>query len=251
MFKKDQIEEGSDEYNELYNLGKEIKYAFVEQQKIRFAGNYDIPKRVSNERWIDAAKLCKAANMNAVVFVNVFFDYIDSRKYKYTIKIGDICGGKLIKDALRTFFSTNIIDNVSSNSVVENKNSINAICSSLQAQANNRSILESNVENYVKYQVKFLFKLQNEVKNLSSDEYKIPSNLLMLRMVAFAIPAWLRVLSAPQDNIVLERFGTEALDQLSGGINGLKECIESKNILGYDRDRLERIISKLKIKLGE
>lgn len=251
MIKKDSNIEETDNYNELYNLGKEIKSAFIEQQRNRFAGNYNIPKRISNEKWISAAKLCKSANMNATVFVSIFFEYIDSIKYKYAIKVGDICGGKLIRDALRTFFSTNIVDNVSSSSVVENSNNLHSVGSSLCSKAINRNILETNVDNYINYQIKFLFKLQHEVKHLSSDEYSIPSNLLMLRMVAFAIPAWLRVLSAPEDHVVVERFGMEALDQLLGGISGLKESIESKNILGYDRDRLERIISELKIRFRE
>lgn len=250
MIKEDNNIDDED-YNELYNLGKEIKNAFIEQQRNRFAGNYNIPKRVSNDKWISAAKLCKSANMNASVFVNIFFEYIDSIKYKYAIKVGDICGGKLVRDALRYFFSTNIVDNVSSSSVVENSNNLHSVGSSLYSKAINKSILETNVENYINYQIKFLFKLQKEIKNLSNDEYSLPSNVLMLRMVAFAIPAWLRVLSAPKDPIIRERFGLEALDQLLGGISGLKESIESKNILGYDRDRLEAIISELKIRFGE
>ena len=41
---------------------------------------------------------------------------------------------------------------------------LNLFHPSLYSKAINKSILETNVENYIKYQIKFLFKLQKEIK---------------------------------------------------------------------------------------
>ena len=241
-----------EDYNELYNLGKEIKNAFIAVQRNRVSKHYRIPKNFSDDKWVDAARLCKGVNLDPTIFVNIFFEYVDNCLRRNTfINPGMLCGGKTICKALKQFFSTSIVKNTDEDTLSEDMEKLNSVGSSFKILTIQKGILETNLSEYIDYQIKFLFKLQQDVKHLSKDENEIPSNILMLRMVAFAIPAWLRIIIAPNDPVVLERFGKEALQQLTGGINGLKECLESRNTLGYDRNKLEGLITKLKIRFGK
>ena len=64
-----------EDYNELYNLGKEIKNAFIAVQRNRVSKCYRVPKNFSDDKWVDAARLCKGANLDPVIFVNIFFAF--------------------------------------------------------------------------------------------------------------------------------------------------------------------------------
>ena len=95
------------DYNELYNLGKEIKNAFIAVQRTRVSRNYRVPKNFSDDKWVDAARLCKGVNLDPTMFVNIFFEYVDNclRRNAF-INPGMLCGGKTICRALKQFFST-------------------------------------------------------------------------------------------------------------------------------------------------
>ena len=103
--------------------------------------------------------------------------------------------------------------------------------------------IQSNLYNqelkaYVSDRFEFLNGLRECQTRIAHDRV-----LQIVRMEAFELPAWLRVVvTSGDDPIVNKRFGQQALYELENGIKGLKEELESRG-RGID---VRSIIRKLK-----
>lgn len=189
--------------NELYNLGREIKSAFIRKQNDKFQG-YRLNKRFDDPKyWINAAKLCSECHIGSDEFISCVFEYLELRQYKYPLTPANL-SGKIGKEAIDHYLKS-----LNAFKVTKSKDTYNRI--EVGDKINQLTVLQ-----YVNDSLKFALHVKT-----SSHAIKFEK---ALELDIFEIPAWLRTLLNPSDNIV-KKFGKEALHQLNGGIPSLYETL--------------------------
>lgn len=200
--------------NELFNLGREIKSAFIRKQNDRFQG-YRLNKRFDDPKyWVNAAKLCSDCHIGSDEFISCVFEYIDLRQYKYPLTPANL-SGKIGKEAIDHYLkSINAFKGTNTKSLPYNRIDVGD------------RINQLTVIQYVNDSLRFALHIKT-----SSHAIKFEK---ALELDIFEIPAWLRILLKPTASII-SKYGKDALHQLNGGIPSLRETL--KQVLDENKNK--------------
>lgn len=202
--------------NEIINLANEI----LKEYKIQWFRLFRKPVRLSklnseDKHWIAAAKLCLAYNISPTLLVEKAFEVCDTRYRKVPLPAS--LSGKQVIDALNQWRGTQ-------------GEAIKDI------EIKTKELYQHEIKLYVDSQFRLLEQFRKCQANITNKDpnYRITQ---IVRMPAFSIPAWLRLVVAPDDEVVIARFGREALEELCGEqykIKGLKEELERRSGTNVD-----------------
>lgn len=211
--------------NVRFNLSRDIQSAYLRKNAKALGRRvYLNDAQKSDKAWIEAAKICDTFQLSPELFVEIIYDNLCGR-YRRTLTPGSLCS----KNAY------NVIKKYCG--VYKQKES--------EVKLEVQDLYKQDVKDYVDSQFEFfnsLYKCQKDIVNKETS----PNNerlMQLVRMYAFRIPAWLRVLLLPNDEIVLNRFGNDALEELNGKIRGLKEELSERR---YGELDVNELINKLR-----
>jgi hypothetical protein len=216
----------NDKENELYNLGVDIKKAFVScmtkfnKQKDR--GDYRLLKQYDSYEkiWKKAAEVCSEYKISPELLVDIALEtYLGSSKHRTIIT-------PVILYDIRTKYAI--------------KNHIASKAESMDIGSSDSMTYDDLYKQELKSYINSRFDFLNSLKDCQTRISK-QRVLHIVRMQAFDIPSWLRVIVTDGDDpIVNKRFGSQAIYELQEGIKGLKEELESRGT------NVDDIIRKLK-----
>lgn len=194
------------------DLAKEIKRNFLRRRIEKTPGFYLSKRFDKEEYWYAAVDLCEKFHVSGDELVSAVFEYDLHKPLGFPIlpmHLGSAVGKAALKDYLT------MVNSLSTREQSDEK----------LAQIMSEQDL-STVKSYVNDSFAYAIRLINRADR--SDGNGVLRDIEILRMPLYGIPAWLRVVLAPDDKEVIRNFGKEALSQLDGGIPHLKAALQDK-----------------------
>lgn len=220
----------NDKENELYNLGIDIRKAFVscmtKFNKQKGRGDYRLLKQYDSYEkiWKKAAEVCSEYKISPELLVDIALEtYLGSSKHRTIIT-------PMILYDIRTKYAIK-------NYIASKAESMGVDYGDPESMTHD-NLYKQELKSYINSRFEFLNSLKDCQTRISKQRV-----LHIVRMQAFDIPSWLRVIVTDGDDpIVNKRFGAQAIYELQEGIKGLKEELESRG----RGTNVDDIIRKLK-----